>query len=88
MLVNIKFVRGGKKKKFNGKSACEIPIMQIQQYHNMSAPLIFFLGVCPGVDDEFGGLLSSNLILLRNRLLDILLKQLFSCKEKSTVNAQ
>lgn len=41
-----------------------------------------------GADDEFGGLLSSNLILLRNRLLDILLKLLFTCKEKNTVNAQ
>uniref|UniRef100_A0A672NXI4 WD repeat and FYVE domain containing 3 n=1 Tax=Sinocyclocheilus grahami TaxID=75366 RepID=A0A672NXI4_SINGR len=41
-----------------------------------------------GADDEFGGLLSSNLILLRNRLLDILLKLLFSCKEKNIVNAQ
>uniref|UniRef100_A0A8C1A0U4 WD repeat and FYVE domain containing 3 n=1 Tax=Cyprinus carpio carpio TaxID=630221 RepID=A0A8C1A0U4_CYPCA len=41
-----------------------------------------------GAEDEFGGLLSSNLILLRNRLLDILLKQLFSCKEKNIVNVQ
>lgn len=74
----------------------KIPIMQmsieITGFHqaalNVTTPLIFFLGVCPGADDEFGGLLSSNLILLRNRLLDILLKQLFSCKEKNTVNAQ
>ncbi|XP_066509176.1 WD repeat and FYVE domain-containing protein 3 isoform X1 [Hoplias malabaricus] len=41
-----------------------------------------------GNDDDFGGLLSSNVILLRNRLLDILLKLLFSSKEKCTVNAQ
>uniref|UniRef100_A0A672QYT0 WD repeat and FYVE domain containing 3 n=1 Tax=Sinocyclocheilus grahami TaxID=75366 RepID=A0A672QYT0_SINGR len=41
-----------------------------------------------GAEDEFGGLLSSNLILLRNRLLDILLKQLFTCKEKNIVNVQ
>uniref|UniRef100_A0A4W5QBJ5 WD repeat and FYVE domain containing 3 n=1 Tax=Hucho hucho TaxID=62062 RepID=A0A4W5QBJ5_9TELE len=41
-----------------------------------------------GNDEDFGGLLSSNLILLRNRLLDILLKLLFTSKEKCTVNAQ
>uniref|UniRef100_A0A8C9S430 WD repeat and FYVE domain containing 3 n=1 Tax=Scleropages formosus TaxID=113540 RepID=A0A8C9S430_SCLFO len=39
-------------------------------------------------EDDFGGLLSANLILLRNRLLDILLKLLFTSKEKCTVNAQ
>ncbi|XP_045551374.1 WD repeat and FYVE domain-containing protein 3 isoform X1 [Salmo salar] len=41
-----------------------------------------------GNDEDFGGLLSANLILLRNRLLDILLKLLFTSKEKCTVNAQ
>ncbi|XP_036384178.1 WD repeat and FYVE domain-containing protein 3 isoform X2 [Megalops cyprinoides] len=41
-----------------------------------------------GSEDDFGGLLSANLILLRNRLLDILLKLLFTSKEKCTVNAQ
>ncbi|XP_060740179.1 WD repeat and FYVE domain-containing protein 3 isoform X1 [Tachysurus vachellii] len=41
-----------------------------------------------GNEEDFGGLLSSNIILLRNRLLDILLKLLFSSKEKCTVNAQ
>ncbi|XP_015220356.1 WD repeat and FYVE domain-containing protein 3 isoform X2 [Lepisosteus oculatus] len=41
-----------------------------------------------GNEDDFGGLLSASLILLRNRLLDILLKLLFICKEKSTVNIQ
>ncbi|KAM6959381.1 WD repeat and FYVE domain-containing protein 3 [Aplochiton taeniatus] len=41
-----------------------------------------------GNDDDFGGLLSANIILLRNRLLDILLKLLFTSKEKCTVNAQ
>ncbi|XP_035766605.1 WD repeat and FYVE domain-containing protein 3 [Neolamprologus brichardi] len=41
-----------------------------------------------GNDDDFGGLLSANLILLRNRLLDSLLKLLFTTKEKCTVNAQ
>ncbi|KAM9447222.1 WD repeat and FYVE domain-containing protein 3 isoform 4-T5 [Clarias gariepinus] len=41
-----------------------------------------------GNEEDFGGLLSSNVILLRNRLLDILLKLLFSSKEKCTVNAQ
>uniref|UniRef100_A0A673WZF5 WD repeat and FYVE domain containing 3 n=1 Tax=Salmo trutta TaxID=8032 RepID=A0A673WZF5_SALTR len=41
-----------------------------------------------GNDDDFGGLLSANLILLRNRLLDILLKLLFTTKEKCIVNAQ
>ncbi|KAL0979906.1 hypothetical protein UPYG_G00191390 [Umbra pygmaea] len=40
-----------------------------------------------GNDDEFGGLLSANLILLRNRLLDILLKLLLTSKEKCIVNA-
>ena len=44
--------------------------------------------VCPGNEEDFGGLLSANLILLRNRLLDILLKLLFTSKEKATVNAQ
>ncbi|XP_072570551.1 WD repeat and FYVE domain-containing protein 3 isoform X3 [Paramormyrops kingsleyae] len=39
-------------------------------------------------EDDFAGHLSANLILLRNRLLDILLKLLFTCKEKCTVNAQ
>lgn len=42
----------------------------------------------PGNDDDFGGLVSANLILLRNRLLDNLLKLLFTTKEKCTVNAQ
>ncbi|XP_076854600.1 LOW QUALITY PROTEIN: WD repeat and FYVE domain-containing protein 3 [Brachyhypopomus gauderio] len=41
-----------------------------------------------GSDEDFGGLLSSSVILLRNRLLDILLKLLFSSREKCTVNAQ
>ncbi|XP_028851764.1 WD repeat and FYVE domain-containing protein 3 isoform X2 [Denticeps clupeoides] len=41
-----------------------------------------------GAEDEYGGLLSANLILLRNRLLDILLKLLFISKEKNTVNVQ
>ncbi|XP_041084029.1 WD repeat and FYVE domain-containing protein 3 isoform X2 [Polyodon spathula] len=41
-----------------------------------------------GNEDDFGGLLSANLILLRNCLLDILLKLLFTSKEKITVNAQ
>ncbi|XP_035234406.1 WD repeat and FYVE domain-containing protein 3 isoform X2 [Anguilla anguilla] len=39
-------------------------------------------------EDDFGGLLSANLILLRNRLLDILLKLLFTSREKCVVNAQ
>lgn len=39
-------------------------------------------------DDDFGGLLSANLILLRNQLLDNLLRLLFTTKEKCTVNAQ
>ncbi|KAJ8380472.1 hypothetical protein SKAU_G00012500 [Synaphobranchus kaupii] len=37
-------------------------------------------------EDDFGGLLSASLILLRNRLLDILLKLLFTSKEKCIVN--
>ncbi|XP_035514187.1 WD repeat and FYVE domain-containing protein 3 [Morone saxatilis] len=41
-----------------------------------------------GNDDDFGGLLSANLILLRNRLLDNLLRLLFTTKEKCSVNAQ
>ncbi|XP_076127007.1 WD repeat and FYVE domain-containing protein 3 [Alosa pseudoharengus] len=41
-----------------------------------------------GNEDDFGGLLSANVILLRNRLLDILLKLLFTSKEKCTVNGQ
>ncbi|KAK1892234.1 WD repeat and FYVE domain containing protein 3, partial [Dissostichus eleginoides] len=41
-----------------------------------------------GNDDDFGGLLSANIILLRNRLLDNLLRLLFTTKEKCTVNAQ
>ncbi|XP_036381916.1 WD repeat and FYVE domain-containing protein 3 isoform X1 [Megalops cyprinoides] len=41
-----------------------------------------------GNEDDFGGLLSANLILLRNRLLDILLKLLFNSKEKCAVNMQ
>uniref|UniRef100_H2MQV2 WD repeat and FYVE domain containing 3 n=1 Tax=Oryzias latipes TaxID=8090 RepID=H2MQV2_ORYLA len=41
-----------------------------------------------GNDDDFGGLLSASLILLRNRLLDNLLRLLFITKEKCTVNAQ
>ncbi|KAG8454376.1 hypothetical protein GDO86_000847 [Hymenochirus boettgeri] len=42
----------------------------------------------PGADDDFGGLVSANLILLRNRLLDMLLKLLYTTKEKTTVNLQ
>ncbi|KAI4821287.1 hypothetical protein KUCAC02_029225, partial [Chaenocephalus aceratus] len=41
-----------------------------------------------GNDDDFGGLLSANIILLRNRLLENLLRLLFTTKEKCTVNAQ
>lgn len=41
-----------------------------------------------GTEDDFGGLVSANLILLRNRLLDILLKLLYTSKEKTTVNLQ
>lgn len=44
--------------------------------------------MCPGNDDDFGGLVSANVILLRNRLLDNLLRLLFITKEKCTVNAQ
>lgn len=44
--------------------------------------------LCTGNDDDFGGLVSANVILLRNRLLDNLLRLLFITKEKSTVNAQ
>lgn len=44
--------------------------------------------LCPGNDDDFGGLLSANLILLRNRLLDNLLRLLFTTKEKCSINAQ
>ncbi|XP_077131917.1 WD repeat and FYVE domain-containing protein 3 isoform X2 [Ranitomeya variabilis] len=42
----------------------------------------------PGTEDDFGGLVSANLILLRNRLLDMLLKLLYTTKEKTTVNLQ
>ncbi|XP_048460451.1 WD repeat and FYVE domain-containing protein 3 [Rhincodon typus] len=41
-----------------------------------------------GVDDDLGGLVSANTILLRNRLLDILLKLLYTSKEKNSVNPQ
>ncbi|XP_025070807.1 WD repeat and FYVE domain-containing protein 3 isoform X7 [Alligator sinensis] len=41
-----------------------------------------------GAEDDFGGLVSANLILLRNRLLDILLKLLYTSKEKTSVNLQ
>lgn len=49
--------------------------------------LVYHL-VYPGNDDDFGGLLSANLILLRNRLLDNLLRLLFTTKEKCSINAQ
>ncbi|XP_053559369.1 WD repeat and FYVE domain-containing protein 3 isoform X2 [Bombina bombina] len=39
-------------------------------------------------EDDFGGLVSANLILLRNRLLDMLLKLLYTTKEKTSVNLQ
>ncbi|XP_041447245.1 WD repeat and FYVE domain-containing protein 3 isoform X2 [Xenopus laevis] len=39
-------------------------------------------------DDDFGGLVSANLIILRNRLLDVLLKLLYTSKEKNAVNLQ
>ncbi|XP_072261545.1 WD repeat and FYVE domain-containing protein 3 isoform X2 [Pyxicephalus adspersus] len=42
----------------------------------------------PGSEDDFGGLVSASLILLRNRLLDMLLKLLYTTKEKTTVNLQ
>uniref|UniRef100_A0A4W3HF18 WD repeat and FYVE domain containing 3 n=1 Tax=Callorhinchus milii TaxID=7868 RepID=A0A4W3HF18_CALMI len=38
-----------------------------------------------GVEDDFGGLVSANTILLRNRLLDLLLKLLFVSKDKPSV---
>ncbi|XP_069782164.1 WD repeat and FYVE domain-containing protein 3 isoform X4 [Narcine bancroftii] len=41
-----------------------------------------------GIDDDFGGLASANTILLRNRLLDVLLKLLYTSKEKNSVNLQ
>ncbi|KAJ7327170.1 hypothetical protein JRQ81_016929 [Phrynocephalus forsythii] len=39
-----------------------------------------------GTEEDFGGLVSANLILLRNRLLDILLKLMYTSKEKTSVN--
>lgn len=51
-------------------------------------------GVCKcvylplGSEEEFGGLVSANLILLRNRLLDILLKLVHTSKEKTSINLQ
>ncbi|KAJ8285363.1 hypothetical protein GJAV_G00025980 [Gymnothorax javanicus] len=39
-------------------------------------------------EEDYGGLLSANLILLRNGLLDILLKLLFTNREKGIVNPQ
>ncbi|XP_031192865.1 WD repeat and FYVE domain-containing protein 3 isoform X3 [Mastomys coucha] len=41
-----------------------------------------------GAEEEFGGLVSANLILLRNRLLDILLKLVYTSKEKTNINLQ
>ncbi|XP_048640681.1 WD repeat and FYVE domain-containing protein 3 isoform X7 [Marmota marmota marmota] len=41
-----------------------------------------------GTEEEFGGLVSANLILLRNRLLDILLKLVYTSKEKTSINFQ
>ncbi|XP_075798846.1 WD repeat and FYVE domain-containing protein 3 isoform X3 [Microtus pennsylvanicus] len=41
-----------------------------------------------GSEEEFGGLVSANLILLRNRLLDILLKLVHTSKEKTSINLQ
>ncbi|XP_045140276.1 WD repeat and FYVE domain-containing protein 3 [Echinops telfairi] len=41
-----------------------------------------------GTEEEFGGLVSANLILLRNRLLDILLKLIYTSKEKTSINLQ
>ncbi|XP_076402904.1 WD repeat and FYVE domain-containing protein 3 isoform X6 [Peromyscus maniculatus bairdii] len=41
-----------------------------------------------GAEEEFGGLVSANLILLRNRLLDILLKLIHTSKEKTSINLQ
>lgn len=41
-----------------------------------------------GAEEEFGGLASANLILLRNRLLGILLKLVYTSKEKTSINLQ
>ncbi|XP_072479062.1 WD repeat and FYVE domain-containing protein 3 isoform X2 [Notamacropus eugenii] len=41
-----------------------------------------------GTEEDLGGLVSANLILLRNRLLDILLKLVYSSKEKTSINIQ
>ncbi|XP_062964929.1 WD repeat and FYVE domain-containing protein 3 isoform X7 [Cynocephalus volans] len=41
-----------------------------------------------GNEEEFGGLVSANLILLRNRLLDILLKLVYTSKEKTSISLQ
>ncbi|XP_056659188.1 WD repeat and FYVE domain-containing protein 3 isoform X2 [Monodelphis domestica] len=41
-----------------------------------------------GTEEDFGVLVSANLILLRNRLLDILLKLIYSSKEKTSINIQ
>ncbi|XP_078532420.1 WD repeat and FYVE domain-containing protein 3 isoform X3 [Lissotriton helveticus] len=60
-------------------AVCEkFVVMEVNNEENLEA----------GTEEEFGGLVSANLILLRNRLLDILLKLLYTSKEKTTVNLQ
>jgi hypothetical protein len=56
-------------------------LVYLQEVFNV---LIFILGT----EEEFGGLVSANLILLRNRLLDILLKLIYTSKEKTSINLQ
>uniref|UniRef100_A0A670KCI7 WD repeat and FYVE domain containing 3 n=1 Tax=Podarcis muralis TaxID=64176 RepID=A0A670KCI7_PODMU len=62
------------------------------RYQIESIPLMCFkvnYSFCVlGTEEDFGGLVSANLILLRNRLLDILLKLVYTSKEKNSVNLQ
>ncbi|CDQ96062.1 unnamed protein product [Oncorhynchus mykiss] len=79
---------------FSGNIVCCVPgnDEDLGGLLSVFSTVILFSGniVCcvPGNDEDLGGLLSANLILLRNRLLDILLKLLFTTKEKCTVNTQ
>jgi len=74
--------------KIDGGSDHSVPLANASESWITVRPNSGNFFASPGNDDDFGGLLSASLILLRNQLLDNLRRLLFTTKEKCTVNAQ
>ncbi|XP_036194412.1 WD repeat and FYVE domain-containing protein 3 isoform X9 [Myotis myotis] len=70
-------------------AVCEkFVVMEINHEEKLDTERVEERGKNRGTEEEFGGLVSANLILLRNRLLDILLKLVYTSKEKTSINLQ